>query len=354
MLNRSGHDVTVLTHARADVHEKIRDDLQIVWFPWRRVQGRLAEVNFFKRGNALSLLSLVYNGVRYSKKVIDEKGIDLVICLWIIPSGLYIYINALLSTTRVPYILWALGSDVNKYRNNMFIRPLLKKIIRNSAHVFADGLELCSAITTLSGKECEFLPTFRKITVKSAAHRDGDSVSFLYVGRHAEVKGIDILIAAIIRIEKLNHLLGYHVTIVGEGELTKRMKEIVAENNLNHRVSFKGKISDDALLELYQKADCVIIPSRSESIPLVFSEALQCNKPMIVTDVGDMGLLGRRYGVARVAERENPGALADAMLDFAANPFHTDPGKREELLSFLMMENYSGKLLTLISGLGSR
>ena len=56
---------------------------------------------------------------------------------------------------------------------------------------------------------------------------------------------------------------------------------------------------------LYESSDCVVIPSRSESIPLVFSEALNFDKELIVTDVGDMGMLGRQYGVAWVVPPED-------------------------------------------------
>ncbi len=123
------------------------------------------------------------------------------------------------------------------------------------------------------------------------------------------------------------------------------MMRMVNENNLNHKVKFTGKISDDHLFELYSQTDCVVIPSRSESIPVVLSEALQFNKPMIVTDVGDMGMLGRRYGIARVVEKENIDALAHAMRDFIEKPLQIDPQKRNELLSLLMMENSMQKML---------
>jgi glycosyltransferase involved in cell wall biosynthesis len=61
-----------------------------------------------------------------------------------------------------------------------------------------------------------------------------------------------------------------------------------------------------------------VIPSRSESIPLVFSEALRFNKDLIVTDVGDMGILGRQYGVARVIPPENATALQESMKEMGA------------------------------------
>jgi len=132
------------------------------------------------------------------------------------------------------------------------------------------------------------------------------------------------------------------------------MTRMVNENNLQHKVKFAGKVPDDGLFDLYSRTDCVIIPSRSESIPVVLSEALQFNKPMIVTDVGDMGMLGRRYGIARVVEKENADALAHGMRDFMEKPFHIDPQKKNELLSLLMMENSMQKILNTISQVGPK
>jgi len=356
LLRKEDHKITILTHAKAKIHEKAREDLDIVWFPWRMIEGRLIDINFFKAGNIFALLSLIYNGSKYTRKVIRQKKIDLVICLVVLPSGLYTYINSLLRRTKVPYVLWALGSDINKYRHNFLIRPLLKKIIRRSAQVFADGFELCNTILEMSGRQCEFLPTFRKICSDPAGLKAtvADPVSFLFVGRHAKVKGIDLLMHAIKRIEETKPQLKYHVTIIGEGELTPQMTRMVQENNLSHKVQFAGKVSGDRLFDLYSRADCVVIPSRSESIPVVLSEALQFNKPMIVTDVGDMGMLGRRYGIARVVDREDVEALADEMRDFIEKPFQIDPQKRNELLSLLMMEKSVQKIFNIISQLESK
>jgi glycosyltransferase involved in cell wall biosynthesis len=355
LLRKGNHTVTVLTHAREDIHEKVREDLDIVWFPWRRVNGRLAEIDFFKWKHLLALLSLVYNGVTYTGKLIARRKIDLVICLWIIPSGLYIYINRLLRISMVPYALWSLGSDINKYRSNLPVRLLLKKIIRKSSGVFADGFELCESVREISGKRCEFLPTFRTITPTGSGTRTGAGcAAFLFVGRHAKVKGIDVLIHAIIGLQKSHPHLSYHVVVAGDGELTPAMRQLVAENHLQHLVQFAGRVQDDALSSLYEQSDCVIIPSRSESIPVVFTESLQYNKPMIVTDVGDMGVLGRKYEVARVVASDDAMGLAQAIRAFIEEPFRTDPEKRSELLSLLTMKNSAHKIYDLISQLEAK
>jgi glycosyltransferase involved in cell wall biosynthesis len=356
MLRKDAHNVTVLTHARYKAHEKAQKDPGIIWFPWRMIPGRLVDMNVLAVKNVPVLFSLIWSGARYTGKILRQKRIDLVICLWVIPSGLYMYINSLLKITKVPFVVWALGSDINKYRQNIFVRSLLKRIIRRSRHVFADGFQLCSTIHEMTGKACDFLPTFRKIDTRLAlrTRKADDFVTFLYVGRHAKVKGIDVLIDAIIRLEKSGLRPDYRVIIAGEGELTPRMRERVTENRLDHRVTFAGKVPDDHLFTLYAETDCVVIPSRSESIPVVFSEALQFNKPMIVTDVGDMGDLSRSYGVARVIGAADANALAGAMRDFIKEPFEATPEKRNELLSLLMMENSMQKVRAVISQLEAK
>jgi len=356
LLGREGHRVTVLTQAKKDKHEKVRDDLDIIWFPWKRVEGRLAEQSLLKGGNIFSFFSLIFNGVQYARRLIDQNKIELAICLWAIPSGLYLYINSLLGMTKAPYLVWALGSDINKYRRNVFMRYLLKKIILRSAYVFADGFELCDTVSAISGRNCGFLPTFRRITVLRENRQDAGKhhVSFLYVGRHSTIKGIDVLINALALLEETNPRLDHHVTIAGEGELTGEMQHIVSERKLAHRVRFAGKVSDSDLFTLYAKVDCVVIPSRSESIPVVFSEALQLSKPMIVTDVGAMGSLGRKYGVAKVVKSGDPELLAKAMEEFITKPFGVAPEKRDELLSVLMMENSVQKILQTIAVLEAR
>jgi glycosyltransferase involved in cell wall biosynthesis len=103
-----------------------------------------------------------------------------------------------------------------------------------------------------------------------------------------------------------------------------------------------GNVSDETLASLYESSDCVLIPSRSESIPLVFSEALRFNKELIVTDVGDMGMLGRLYGVAWVIPPENVMALKEMMKKRVKlqdnEKEERDEDKREELKRLFNIE----------------
>jgi glycosyltransferase involved in cell wall biosynthesis len=135
----------------------------------------------------------------------------------------------------------------------------------------------------------------------------------LFVGRLEKVKGIDILL------QSMELLIGEEpnarLTIVGKGTTEEWARLSVSKEGVRERVTFAGQVSDEELASLYASSDCVVIPSRSESIPLVFSEALRFNKALIVTDVGDMGTLGRDYGVATVVPPVDPRALKEAMKE---------------------------------------
>ena len=141
--------------------------------------------------------------------------------------------------------------------------------------------------------------------------RPDEPYRFLYVGRFERVKGLDLLLHSMALLKKEGSHA--HLTLIGSGGMEDWARDFVDKMGLRDRVSLKGTVSDQELSSSYALSDCVVIPSRSESIPLVFSEALNFDKELIVTDVGDMGILGRRYGVAWVVPPENIVALKEAM-----------------------------------------
>jgi glycosyltransferase involved in cell wall biosynthesis len=64
----------------------------------------------------------------------------------------------------------------------------------------------------------------------------------------------------------------------------------------------------------------LIIPSRIESIPLIFGDALQMRIPVIGTEVGDLGNLIRSLNVGRVAAAADPETLAQLMMEVESQP----------------------------------
>jgi len=91
------------------------------------------------------------------------------------------------------------------------------------------------------------------------------------------------------------------------------------QRNLRERISLLGNVSDQALACGLRVIDCVVIPSRSESIPLVFSEALEFGQRDGVTDVGDMESWPAIRG-ARVVSPDDPLALMGVMREKIESP----------------------------------
>jgi glycosyltransferase involved in cell wall biosynthesis len=344
-LQRAGHRVSVLTQARVEDPRPPLPDLDVVWFPWRRRTGRLAEMDFSSPGGALSALSLLFNGARGVAQMRKSRRVDVFLCAWVIPSGWYVWLDQVLGRGGVPYVLWALGSDVNKYRSNPFVRRALRSISARAAHLYADGFRLCEDLSEITGRECEFLPTFRTIRIPPPVEEERARVPrFLYVGRHIAVKGVDVLIEALVALEAAG-VRGFTCEIVGEGELTPALKARVEAAGLSDRVRFPGRLDDADLYARYASCDCVVIPSRSESIPLVMSEALQARRPLIVTDVGDMGRLVREHRLGEAAPPEDPHALAASLRRFIEKPWALDAQGRTRLLEELMFESAAPRLL---------
>jgi glycosyltransferase involved in cell wall biosynthesis len=194
---------------------------------------------------------------------------------------------------------------------------MMRRIIQEAKSVFADGFDLSKRIEERFGRKCFFLATTRTIPPPSPLSK-GDwggltskPYRFLFVGRIEKVKGVDLLLQSMAYLKEEE--LSVHLTIVGSGRMEAWARNFIEEKALEENVSWMGNVPDQTLASLYESSDCVVIPSRSESIPLVFSEALRFNKDLIVTDVGDIGTLGRQYGVAWVIPPEDVMALKEIM-----------------------------------------
>jgi len=134
---------------------------------------------------------------------------------------------------------------------------------------------------------------------------------FLFIGRWEPNKGPDILVEAFSRVAPKFPQAYLHV--FGGGTLEDTIRSTVARHHLEENVKLYG-YADPATVVAYMKAcDALVIPSRIESIPIIFSDAVQVGIPVVATNVGDLGQLVRRYEVGVVVDPGDPDALAGAM-----------------------------------------
>ena len=307
-LRSAGHYVAVYTQHRPGGQENV-DGVPVEHFPWPSRDKRLAELSLWNPLDLWAALRLLVNGTRGLPGFFERHQIDLCLVFWALPNGWYIWRKT--TATGVPYRVWALGSDINKYGHLPFVRGVLRRILLAADAVYADGFELASRIEHRFGARCEFLGTSRTRTSPAmpkdaTAAGPSDSYRFLYIGRLAPIKGVDLLMEAACNLPESAVL-----SVAGGGPLADMVQQ--AADQAGGRVQVLGRISDTTLERELAQCDCVVIPSRSETIPIVLGEALQFGKRLIVTDVGDMGYIVRRYRLGEVVPAQDAKALSLAM-----------------------------------------
>jgi len=106
--------------------------------------------------------------------------------------------------------------------------------------------------------------------------------TILFVGRITPEKGLDMLFGALAQMPGDSHLV-----VVGDGIGTAQEKRRVSAMGLGTRVTFRGWLQGDALVNAYRAAAVVVVPSRwPEPFGIVGIEAMAHGRPVVAFRVG--------------------------------------------------------------------
>jgi len=118
---------------------------------------------------------------------------------------------------------------------------------------------------------------------KAALHKNNSKIfKFIIIGRLEEMKNHKFLLKAFSNIKNEN----IELDIVGSGRLDLALNKQVEELGLSGKVNFLGARID--IPNLLSKADCLLLPSKWESFPIVLLEAGASRVPIITTPVGSI------------------------------------------------------------------
>jgi len=259
---------------------------------------------------------MAISGIISSVAFIKKNKIDFCLAMWAVPSGLFALFAKIL--LKIPYSVWVLGSDIWEFQNYPLGKLVLKKVFKNAKNLFADGMQLVRDVENISSGKCKFLVSGRilELTTRDIEYSkfDPSKINFICIARYHENKGVDMLIDAISLLseeEKKKSL--FH--IFGGGPLENKIKEQVKKLGLQDNTFVNNYLDAEYVYSYLIKSDFAIIPSRIESIPSILSDSMQAKKPVLVTNVGDMGTLVRKFKVGFVTE-PNPEGLKEG-IDFA-------------------------------------
>ena len=259
------------------------------------------------------IIKTLRSGQKAVMDVARETAVDHIFALWALPSGYWAYRAK--QQFNIPYSIWALGSDIWTLRRIPVVKNVLRNVLRNSTNRFADGFLLADDVKTISKLDCQFLPSSRKIgtsKVKKLATKPPYRLAFL--GRWHLNKGIDLLMESLKELYEDDWTKIETVKICGGGPLEDVVKKSVSELQRDgYPVTLKGFLNRQKAAELLAWADYILLPSRIESIPVIFSDAMQMRCPIVTMPVGDLPRLMQTYGPGIMASEISSQSFTNAL-----------------------------------------
>lgn len=143
----------------------------------------------------------------------------------------------------------------------------------------------------------------------------------LYVGYMRHVKGIDILLQAMSRVVKEKPEL--ILVLVGGGiyrdsqKQEMELRQLSQQLGIEKNVVFAGIKTPVEVAEYMRQSSLLVLPSRAETFGAVLIEALSCGTPVVATKCGGPEDI-INDNVGRLVPKEDPAALASAIIDVAA------------------------------------
>lgn len=229
-------------------------------------------------------LAFVMSAVR----LIRKTRAQLVHAHWIIPGGSVALIARLLTGTA--YIVTAHGVDVFGLRSRPF-RWLKKRVIQHAAVTSVASREMGNVLG-IPRDELADLVVPMGVDAAGIRERVGtrrpQKGRFLFVGRLADKKGVDVLIAAVARIPEAG------LVILGDGPDRPKLEAVARSLGIADRVEFRGRADGREVIDELRVAFCTVVPSRvgaggdADSTPLTMSESMAAGVPVIASRLGGL------------------------------------------------------------------
>ena len=173
-------------------------------------------------------------------------------------------------------------------------------------------------------------------TVSPAA----DAVDFLYLGELSPIKGVDVLLAALRIVNDKLDAYQSKLLIVGDGNQLAALRQRTFDLGLTDMVAFQGAMP---IRQALARARCMVMPSRSESLPYVALETVAAGMPLIASRVGGIPEIVAGSDTPLVPA-EDAAALATEMLAVIASP--RSAANRALLLRSSMRSRFSVSEMT--------
>jgi len=169
-------------------------------------------------------------------------------------------------------------------------------------------------LSSIYKKNYEMIPNGIDISRYKLDLKRDNRFTFITVGRLEKQKNhLKLLKSAV---ELRDKKLDFQILIVGEGKepiQKRKIEEFIADNGLENYVQLLGVRFD--IPELISKADCFVLSSAWEGLPIVLLESAATKTPIISTPVGSIpSLIDESSGY--LADEKFTEAMEEVMLNY--------------------------------------
>ena len=161
------------------------------------------------------------------------------------------------------------------------------------------------------GKKSRYIGNFtvNKWQETSLATKD---IDFIYVGRFDIEKQPHLFVDIMDGLREKG--LDFRAVMIGDGNLTSEVVEIINRKKLNDFIELKGFLERDEILTYYEKAKLIIITSKTEGLPTVLLDAATRNVDFISPSLGSIPYINNCYNVGKILPHNEMQSYLESFL----------------------------------------
>ena len=222
-----------------------------------------------------------------------------------------------------PLVISVWGTDIFSFPKKSFLhKNLIQYLFKRADKILSTSKSMLIETEKYTNKNIEITPFGVDITKFFKADVDSlfkkEDIVIGIVKSLEDVYGIEFLISAFSLLKERKHN-NIKLLIVGGGSQEKKLKKLVQDLKITNDTVFAGFIPNNEVPKYYNMISIAAVTSKEESFGVSAVEAMACEIPIVVTNVGGLKEVVINNKTGLVVPPEDPTSIANAIEKLLLN-----------------------------------